>query len=255
MKHGATILSSVLLIITLPGYSQFVDDGGGNASEGTKSGLVDTFHVRIISSQTNMTYDEATKSQVTGLQSSVKGTEFSGTKIMLAANFQKFQADFDIRDTKTEGDGFWLGKKESTYNLGIAAIPDMHWFRIYLGYYDIKNNFDQEAADPPAAYVTDNNSLAFGLGTEGLWNFGGHGINFLFRYQYLSTLERKRNYGYDLQAGLGYSYIHEKFTIGLIAGSRIHRFNNETESKEHPGFLLNVISESVEQFMGLYAHF
>ena len=117
------------------------------------------------------------------------------------------------------------------------------------------NSFNKQASDRPAAYVDSADSLGFGVDISGIYPFGGHGVFSSFRYLYLTTLEASRNFGYDYKLELGYAYISEAFTGGVVLGNRVHRINNTTASDEDPNLTYRVIGSINEQIIGIFAQF
>ena len=206
---------------------------------------------RLLSSQGSPKYKEQAGSQRTGLSTEQK-TDFSGTRIGLGVPVKTFDLSLDFTDYKAKKSDFWAKKSELFVNVGYQLIPEKKWLQGVVTYYSVTNSFDKDHASAPAAHVDASNALGFGFSAGGMLKFSGHGLSSQIRYLYLTTLERSRNFGYDYFLDLGYSYIGEKFSLGIKIGQRIHRFNNTKSDETDPNLHYRVISNIEEQYIGLY---
>lgn len=161
-------------------------------------------------------YNSRSKTDQFDKTSEEQGIEVDVKTFAAGITFKVYELGFEQRRYVPKDVDFWKDRKEIyvTTGMHLGFLP---WIVPQIGFYRMTQQIDETAADASAAVINKYNAFVLGfdvMATPYLYN-ATHGCTILANYRYLTSFEKKRNFGNELAAGLGYTYMMTKAQITL----------------------------------------
>jgi hypothetical protein len=196
---------------------------GALAQGGKKSGAP---QARALVAYDTGSYDDHSVNELKGTAGDQRGVKLSGSDMQLAFNYKGFETEIWSRTLAPKSLPAWTKRSELSFTEAYYwdSFP---WAQPTFGYFQMTQTGDETAPSAQPAFIDANRGLTFGLNVAAApLDFGGHGVLLQARLDYLTSLEKKRNFGTERDLGLGY-YIDQQGGLrwGLVL-SQVRNFFN-----------------------------
>lgn len=182
-------------------------------------------------------------------------TKLTGTEVQLAGTYKVFDFELGQRLLAPQSVSWFKRRSETELSTGYfwARFPQV---QPMLGIVRETQTGNQEDPDAPPAFIDSNTAVMMGLRSHAtLYSFGTHGILGQGQITYNTTFEKKRNFGDEGYAGLGYFFQTGRFRGSLIAGQLRNFFRAEKPDPDVDDAWLTVRHVYVVNRIGLYIEY
>jgi hypothetical protein len=196
------------------------------------------------------TYSDYSSNDYTGESGPQDGIKLSGFRFIGAGAIKGFDLELDYRSLKPQSVAYWSSRSEMLLNLSYfyAKFP---YVAPILGLYTLNQNGDRTDSAAPPAFMDKNKAVVFGLRGEAVLKI----VIIQARVCYLTSLEAGKNFGNEIEVGVGYSRDMKKYLLNIVVGELMQMFNGTSPDENDAGFMHHVRSQITSTTLGVYLRF
>ena len=185
-------------------------------------------------------YLDQAKAEIPAAASELKDVKLTGQSFKFAYTIHDFELELGTR-LLFPAQSFWNRRSENHFELGYYA-QQLPYLGATLSYVQVHQTSERNHDDAPAAMIQRNRVIGLGLKTSlpPYMFTAAHGGLLQADLEYLTSFERKRNFGVDYTAGIGYVYAVGTTRMALVLGHTRNYFNGSVDDEVTENNVLHV---------------
>ena len=207
--------------------------------------------VRLSAGNLTASYSERNHNERESRVGSRDAVKLSGSEAQAAFSISEFETELGTRTLSPSGLPSWTRRSELTL-IERWYWQKLPWIQPAFGAFQVEQTGDQTDPDAQPAFISRNTGLIFGLhASYNLLAFSWHGVFASARIDYLSSLEKRYNFGTESAGILGYYLAFGKLRFALYGRLARSFFNASEADSQDKMYRLKVRHTYEAQSLGI----
>lgn len=201
-------------------------------------------------------YWDRSYNEVSEIAGTQKKVALGGSWYQIAGRYKNYGLDVSGRNFRPKDLDYWKARNEIDVSLRYY-FTKFPWVTPILGFHSVSQSGNKDALAAPPAFLDKDQSFLMGLRTSFVpfTTSGGHGMIVQGQISYLTTLEKKSNFGNQGEFKVGYVFTRGLLRLGVIGGQMRGFSNSTVPDKKVTDKYLHVRHTQITNSYGLFIQY